>query len=628
MKKLIALFLALTVLLPCGGYARGAQNDQISPDDYLAVDAMWEELNLAESRAKKGRTSRSAAQTVAAAVEENELYVDSTLRWQGEDHFTFETTAGVTCAYSTRVRNIAKNAVPEESTREPEIQTVSYGDAGGPEIYLIEPYYGIDKNFTPQYQQQADSLAKAVGGTCHTYLRNEATIDAVANAVEKGSIVFFDSHGDTDYAKGPDYVSGATTSYLLLQTGEGLTRADYRRDGNTYHAYNYGVDGKMHYYAVDGTCISRHMKQNAKGGLVWMALCLGMATDGLEQPLQDRGASVVYGYSQEVTFDFDYAWGDVFWREMKEKKTVAESVASMKEEVGKWDYCNVYPTESLARRHKCAFPIVVSEEDAYPGNRKADVLQDVRSSWVLPEACGHEETKTEIKEPTCTESGYKKVFCALCGKLLSFEEYPATGHQFVNGVCSACGEEQPCAYYTDVHCGDWFYDGAVSAYEQDFMKGTGDSVFAPEAPMTRSMLAMAFYRKEGMPESTAQEAPFTDVAENAWYRDAVLWAAEQGIVNGAGDEKFLPEDSVTREEVAAMLWRSSRPEPDAAPEPDFPDWQEVSDYAEEAMKWAVQTGIIRGADGKLKPGAAATRAQIAVILVRWEDFMQQQAVPA
>lgn len=656
MKKLLAILLALAILLPCGGYARAEENGELSAEAYEAVDSMWEELNLAETRAKKGRENRTTAQAVAAAVEENDLYVDGTLHWQGENQFSFETTAGITCGYSSRLRNIAKNAGNRPAPAGPEIQTVSYGNSGSREIYLIEPYYGLDDNFTEQYQKQAKDLAEALKGTYHLYMRNEATVQAVADAVEKGSVVFFDSHGETDYARGTDYVSGATTSYLLLQSGEGLTRADYKKDENgTYHAIDYGMDGNMHFYAVDGTCIARHMKHPANGNLLWMSLCLGMATDGLLKPLREKGVSVVYGYSQSVTFEFDYLWGDAFWREMKNEKTVSEAIAAMKKEVGQWDSCDLYPTLSSALKHKCAFPIVASAEDPYPGSRKADVLQKVCSSWTLIKTCPHTEVKTEKKQPTCTEKGYKKVTCVLCGEVLSYEEYsalghdyeavitppgcteqgfttytcrrcgesyvadyvPAAGHRFINGICQVCGQEHPCEYYTDVHCGDWFFDGVVSAYENNLMKGTGNSLFEPEEKVTRAMVTMALYRKYGSPEREESSRPFSDIPEGAWYEDAVFWAADLGIVNGTGEGKFSPEEPITREQIAAILWRCTAPEKTENEKLEFPDAENVSDYAAEAVKWTVRSGIINGMDGKLAPGEAATRAQLALILTRW-----------
>jgi len=140
-------------------------------------------------------------------------------------------------------------------------------------VYLFQPYYGVDRSFTEQYQKEAQRVAQASEGTYHYYKGDAATIDAVADAITDGGVVFFDSHGSTDYENGEDYTSGATTSYLCLQTGDGLTKADY--DGG--HAVYSSTSGSMKYFLVDGTVIADHMDADAQAnnGLLWMAICLG-----------------------------------------------------------------------------------------------------------------------------------------------------------------------------------------------------------------------------------------------------------------------------------------------------------------------------------------------------------------
>lgn len=138
-----------------------------------------------------------------------------------------------------------------------------------------------------------------------------------------------------------------------------------------------GSYGTIKYYAVDGTCIANHMTKSAPDSLIWSAICLGMATDGLCAPLRAEGVSVFYGYSQAVTFDYDYKWEEVFFARLRAGDTVAQAVAQMKTEIGQWDYCSEYLTIESARRNYCAFPIVSSALDAYPGKGKVDALQEV-----------------------------------------------------------------------------------------------------------------------------------------------------------------------------------------------------------------------------------------------------------
>ncbi|MBQ2201052.1 MAG: dockerin type I repeat-containing protein, partial [Clostridia bacterium] len=135
-----------------------------------------------------------------------------------------------------------------------------------------------------------------------------------------------------------------------------------------------GYNG-MKYYCVDGTAIANHMNGTAPENFLWMAICLGMATDGMESPLRERGEEVVYGYSQSVTFSGDYAWENCFWTKMKEGRDVKDAIAYMKQRIGIRDpYESYYP----------AYPIVVSSEDAYPGHGNVDRAQTVNSTWKLP----------------------------------------------------------------------------------------------------------------------------------------------------------------------------------------------------------------------------------------------------
>ncbi|MDR0889429.1 MAG: S-layer homology domain-containing protein [Oscillospiraceae bacterium] len=410
-KRILAVLLAIAMLPTffAGAISKEEEARIITDEDYAAVDEMWESLTQVETKELKSRrgaasadeeATASTAQAVAQAAQESAIYVDGSLEWSGEDCFTFETTTGVTCGYSARLRNKAMQAQENASAlAEPDVQTVSYGTkntTSAKDVFLIEPYYGLDSSFTKQYQNEGKDIAAATGGTYTLYTTNAATIDKIADAMEQGAVVIFDSHGDTDYANGEDYTSGATTSYLCLQTGTGLTEEDYARDGRTYHAVNYGSAGSMKLYCIDGTVIANHMEKNAPNSLLWIAICLGMATDGLQAPMREKGVGVVYGYSQSVTFDYDYLWEAKFFDEMFKGASVAEAVAAMKESVGYWDYASYYASISTAIRNDCSFPIVVSDEDVYPGHGNVDGLQTVYSTWTL--IGGEDEEPTEPTE--------------------------------------------------------------------------------------------------------------------------------------------------------------------------------------------------------------------------------------
>ncbi len=176
--------------------------------------------------------------------------------------------------------------------------------------------------------------------------------------------------------------------------------------------------------------------------------------------------------------------------------------------------------------------------------------------------------------------------------------------------------------YTDVDSTDWFYPGVEYCYRGGLMNGTGDNRFSPGGVPTRAQLVTILYRMAGSPEVTYQGA-FADVKTNQWYSNAIEWAAANGIVNGVAPGTFDPMGHITREQIATILYRYA-----LCPKVDgdlsaFPDCELVHDYAENALLWATSKGLIQGIAShgvtNLAPQNSATRAQLATIILRWED---------
>ena len=188
-------------------------------------------------------------------------------------------------------------------------------------------------------------------------------------------------------------------------------------------------------------------------------------------------------------------------------------------------------------------------------------------------------------------------------------------------------EPAPAMPFTDVDENDWFYDEVVYVYENGLMNGVENNQFAPNTATNRAMLATILYRLAGEP-AVSGDLPFTDVESGTWYTDAVLWAAQNGIVNGLGENTFAPMNTLTREQLVTMLYRYAEAKGyDVSASADlsgYPDAGQVQDYAQPAMAWAVAENIIQGMeDGTLKPAGNASRAQIATILMRFcEDVAQ------
>ena len=181
--------------------------------------------------------------------------------------------------------------------------------------------------------------------------------------------------------------------------------------------------------------------------------------------------------------------------------------------------------------------------------------------------------------------------------------------------------------FVDVAEGDWFYDAVVYAYQNELMDGVGGNRFAPNSETTRAQLVTILYRLEGQP-AVSGDLPFTDVESGTWYTDAILWAAQNNIVNGVNDTEFAPGDDLTRQQLVTILYRYAEAKGyDVSASADlsgYPDADQVQDYAQPAMAWAVAENIIQGMeDGTLKPAGNASRAQIATILMRFcEDVAQ------
>lgn len=184
---------------------------------------------------------------------------------------------------------------------------------------------------------------------------------------------------------------------------------------------------------------------------------------------------------------------------------------------------------------------------------------------------------------------------------------------------SDCPRDESCPMsgYTDLDMGAWYHDGIHYCLDEGLMDGVGTGLFAPNATTSRAMIVTILWRLQGSPEAEAAEM-FTDVAPGDWYADAIAWAASEGVAEGYEDGSFRPNDAITREQLAAMLWRyAGKPEAEDALSV-FTDGADTSGWAQQAMSWAVARGLITGVDSdSLSPKGQATRAQTATILMRF-----------
>ena len=173
--------------------------------------------------------------------------------------------------------------------------------------------------------------------------------------------------------------------------------------------------------------------------------------------------------------------------------------------------------------------------------------------------------------------------------------------------------------FTDI-TNHWAKDAILYAVDKNLFNGINANTFAPDMSMTRAMLVTVLHRLEGAPASGSHS--FNDVASGSWYGQAVAWAAGNNIVTGYDEQTFGPDNTITREQLAAILYRYAQFKGIETPSEgmslrEFADADSVSDWAAPAMQWAINAGIISGRDGNiLDPGGNATRAEVATMLMR------------
>ena len=217
--------------------------------------------------------------------------------------------------------------------------------------------------------------------------------------------------------------------------------------------------------------------------------------------------------------------------------------------------------------------------------------------------------------PTESMLGYNLHICGLCG-MMTTEKLPTLEDVFNK--------------FRDIPADSWYLSDVRQAVALNLFNGVSETQFGPTRSMTRAMLVTVLWRYEGEPNSSP--SIFTDVASGAWYKDAVDWASEQEIVNGVGKGKFNPDGTITREQLATILYRYAQKKGMLADITGdistFPDGSSVSSWAETGLSWALGHGLINGVAKNgttfLNPEGNATRAQVSAILVRFIDKLATQ----
>ena len=278
------------------------------------------------------------------------------------------------------------------------------------------------------------------------------------------------------------------------------------------------------------------------------------------------------------------------------------------------------------------------------GTFKTDWFQLGEEIYHFDEKTGeaHKLTVLEDIKTTCGEQGHKTVECE-CGETFRMEYSKPAGHSNVpytsdSGekyyVCSVCGRiSHYDLTFVDVNDSDWFAPNIDYVVKAGLFGGRSAVIFDPNTPMTRAELVSVLWRNAGSPGySEVGHTPFDDCKPGKWYTAAVNWAASEGIVNGVGDNLFDPDGQITREQIVTILYRYAQyAKMDISETADimkgFDDGAKVSDYAKEAMSWAVAVKLIQGDNGNIKPLDNASRAEVATMVMRFAEMQKAVDIP-
>ena len=234
-------------------------------------------------------------------------------------------------------------------------------------------------------------------------------------------------------------------------------------------------------------------------------------------------------------------------------------------------------------------------------------------------ATGHTKVvDIEAKEPGCTAAGLTEgSHCGVCGEILAVSKaVPAKGHSFDGIQCTVCGEYVPFPF-KDVPQGYWCRSEVDYVWKHDLMKGITNDTFAPNASMTRAMFATVLYRMKGCPSVEGLSEPFTDVDENYWAYDAIVWAYNVGVTTGVTATTFEPGMNITRAQLVTMMYRYEN-SPAVSGVLTFTDSADIAVPYRAAVLWATRNGIVNGYEnGSFRPNGTASRGHMAAILARY-----------
>ena len=592
MKKLLSLLLTLVMLLslvPTLAFAAGASKS--SKDSAMRVHVYTDEENAAiendvfasiQTVSQKAATRMgglekmteadyvSLVPQVTAAIMKSSTYVPGSLQKNG-NFLVWMTTVGIPCCYDPRMEAELHNTADAPSAEEIArieadaaslLKTYNNTRGGSPsstKIGLIQPYWESsssysDSSFTsysPYYKTTWQNLYGATGGTGMRYSMTNATVDNIANTISQCGLVIFDSHGTTDYSgSNSDYTSRANSSYLCLTTNSGVTSTDTAAHTGTYGTYYDCMKGSGYAY-VNGQCIANHMTSNAPHSMVYMGICLGMATDRMEAPLRAKGVEVVYGYSQSVSFKGELKSIQSIMGYIQDGMQAGAAIEQSQTDLGcQWDPAYPSYTESQAKSNKIAFPVVSSSEDTYPGHGNVDRVLTAKSTWTLLGS-----TPSYTVTATTNNSSYGTV--SVNGYTITATPktgYYASGYTVTSGTATVTQNGNTFTVTPSSDCTVRINFAAKTQYTVTLKANgstyttlsaySGDSVTLPTTATAVTGYTFAGWAASTVSETTSKPTYYAAGASYTPTANTTLYALYTRVENGTGEVVYQLADGV------------------------------------------------------------------------------------
>ncbi|MGE4352781.1 MAG: phosphodiester glycosidase family protein [Oscillospiraceae bacterium] len=446
------------------------------------------------------------------------------------------------------------------------------------------------------------SLYQLIGdGKINADLPNETASRTAVGQKEDGTVVFYTIDG-----RSPGYSVGATMTQVAERLLElGCTNA-LLMDGGGSTTMNVVLPG---YSAISQINIPSDGKQRSVTEYIMLVSTTPPSETPARLVLYPRSSQMLVGAQLELNLKATDAVG--FAADVPESHSYAveNSLGSFEGDVftaekageGEISVSAADMTDGTAQVTIVETPDTITVKNGETGAACASLALKTEASTDLTAAANYNHLPLTVRDECFTWAVTGDIGTIDANGVFTASETPGEGTVEVtageNTVSIPVKISYPAGIYSDVAENAWYYDAVKAMGEQGYITGVTETEYAPDANMTRAMLVTLLYRIENQPDVSG-DMPFTDVESDKWYSNAVLWAGKQGLVNGYDEETFGINDSISREQMATLLMRYAKWKGEDVTSDEslgrFTDKGEISAYAVDAVKWAVGKTLIKG----------------------------------